>query len=407
MTARAVSGDPLDGQPESSAAGFSAATRGVRTGIDTDAAFGAVVPPIVLSSNFSFTAIDQPRRYDYTRGGNPTRDHLASVLASLEGGAGAVVTATGMAAVTVVLHALVDPGDLVVIPHDCYGGSWRLFDALAAKGHFRVEVLDFADEDAVRDALAGPTAPRLVWLETPSNPLLRITDLRAVADAAHSRGALVAADNTFLSPYFQRPIEHGVDLVVHSSTKYLNGHGDVVAGCVVAATEELTELLASWANNLGLTGSPFDSYLTLRGVRTLHARMRLHEENATAIAWACQGHPAVAAVHYPGLPEHPRHDLAARQQDGFGGMVSVELAGGAAAVRRFVDGLRCFTLAESLGGVESLVAYPVAMSHASMTPQARATAGITDGLIRLSVGIEGTEDLVGDIQGALDRAVTG
>ncbi len=383
---------------------FSAATRGVRTGIDTDSAFGAVVPPIVLSSNFSFTAIDQPRQYDYTRSGNPTRSHLAEALASLEGGAGAVITATGMAAVTVVLHTVLNPGDVLVVPHDCYGGSWRLFAALAEKGHFSVVTVDFADEVAVAAALGADPAPRLVWLETPSNPLLRITDLRAVADAGHAVGALVAVDNTFLSPYFQQPIAHGADLVVHSSTKYLNGHSDVVAGAVVASTPQAVEDLLYWANNLGLTGSPFDSYLTLRGVRTLHARMRLHEENAFAVAQAAADHPAVAAVYYPGLPHHPRHELAKRQQDGFGGMVSIELKGGAAAVARFADGLRCFTLAESLGGVESLMAYPVTMSHASMTPEARAEAGITEGLLRLSVGIEGRDDLVADIRAALDRA---
>ncbi len=383
---------------------FSAATRGVRTGIDTDTAFGAVVPPIVLSSNFSFTAIDQPRQYDYTRSGNPTRSYLAEALASLEGGAGAVITATGMAAVTVVLHTVLNPGDVLVVPHDCYGGSWRLFAALAEKGHFNVVTVDFADDAAVAAALGADPAPRLVWLETPSNPLLRITDLRAVADAAHAVGALVAVDNTFLSPYFQQPIAHGADLVVHSSTKYLNGHSDVVAGAVVAATPQAVEDLLYWANNLGLTGSPFDSYLTLRGVRTLHARMRLHEENAFAVAQAAADHPAVAAVYYPGLPAHPRHELAKRQQSGFGGMVSIELKGGAAAVARFADGLRCFTLAESLGGVESLMAYPVTMSHASMTPEARAEAGITEGLLRLSVGIEGSDDLVADIRAALDRA---
>lgn len=386
---------------------YSAATRGVRTGIDTDVAHGAVVPPIVLSSNFSFPAIDQPRQYDYTRSGNPTRTHLAEALASLEGGAGTAVTATGMAAVTLVAHMTLDPGDTVVIPHDCYGGSWRLFDALAGKGHFRVAVVDFTDLSAMSAALSAEPAPRLVWVETPSNPLLRITDLRAVADAAHARGALVAADNTFLSPYFQRPIEHGADFVVHSSTKYLNGHSDVVGGAVIAADADRVENLLAWANNLGVTGSPFDSYLTLRGVRTLHARMRLHEENAAAVAQAALGHPAVSAVHYPGLPGHPGHDIAARQQSGFGGMVSIELSGGAEAVARFADGLRCFTLAESLGGVESLMAYPVTMSHASMTPEAREAAGITPGLVRLSVGIEGRDDLVGDVVAALDRAAAG
>ncbi|HEY2345320.1 MAG TPA: cystathionine gamma-synthase [Xanthomonadaceae bacterium] len=380
-----------------------ASTIAVRSGIDSDTAFGAVTPPIVLSSNFSFEGFEKKRKYDYTRSGNPTRDLLGHALAELEGGAGGVVTATGMAACTLVLNALLAPGDRVVVPHDCYGGCWRLFDALARKNHFVVVTVDFTDPQALVEALRVP--PKLVWIETPSNPLLRITDIRAVAEAAHGVGALVLADNTFLSPALQRPLELGADLVLHSTTKYINGHSDVVGGAVVAKEAELAKTLAWWANALGLTGSPFDSFLTLRGLRTLDARLRVHQENAAAIAELLVGHPAVAAVHYPGLIAHPGHALATRQQYGYGAMLSVELCGGVAAVRAFLDGLRHFTLAESLGGVESLIAHPATMTHASMSAQARDVAGISDGLLRLSVGIEHIDDLAADLDAALDRAL--
>ena len=377
------------------------ATIAVRAGIDSDAAHGAVVPPIVLSTNFSFDGFGGKRKYDYTRSGNPTRDLLGDALAELEGGAGGVVVSTGMAAITLVLQ-LLQPGERLVVPHDCYGGSWRLFNALAKKGHFVLDTIDFTDPRALTAALAEK--PAIVWIETPSNPLLRITDIRFVCEAAHKVGALVVADNTFLSPALQTPIALGADIVVHSTTKYINGHSDVVGGAVVSATEELHTQLTWWANALGLTGSPFDSFLTLRGLRTLEARLRIHQENATELANLLAAHPAVSAVHFPGLTSHPGHVLAARQQRGFGAMISFEIHGGEPAVRAFLDGLEHFTLAESLGGVESLIAHPASMTHAAMTPEARAVAGISDGLLRLSVGIEAAQDLAADISAALDRA---
>ncbi len=379
------------------------ATLAVRSGIDADTAFGAVTPPLVLSSNFSFEGFGRKRQYDYTRSGNPTRDLLAQALAELEGGAGGVVTATGLAACTLALHAVLQPGDRLVVPHDAYGGCWRLFDALGRKHHFDLITVDFTDPAALDHALRA--APKLVWVETPSNPLLRITDIRAVANAAHAVGALVLADNTFLSPALQRPLDLGADLVLHSTTKYINGHSDVVGGALIAADAGLAETLAWWANALGLTGSPFDSFLTLRGLRTLDARLRVHQDNAAAIAEQLVAHPAVAAVHYPGLLGHPGHALATRQQYGYGAMISVDLGGGQAAVRAFLDGLRHFTLAESLGGVESLIAHPASMTHAAMSAQARARAGIGDGLLRLSVGIEQLDDLVADLDAALQRAL--
>ncbi len=377
-----------------------ASTAAVRAGIDSDTAFGAVTPPIVLSSNFSFIDIDQKRGYDYSRSGNPTRDLLGEALAELEGGAGGVITATGMAAITVVLNALLAPGDVLVVPHDCYGGSWRLFNALANKGAFTLVTIDFSDAEARKAALARQ--PKLVWIETPSNPLLRITDLASVIAEAKAAGALSVVDNTFLSPLWQRPLAFGADAVIHSTTKYINGHSDVVGGAVVAANAELHQQFAYWANALGLTGAPFDSFLTLRGLRTLPARLRVHAENTTAIVDLLRQHPAVRALHWPGLASHPGHALAAQQQQGFGAMLAFELAD-VAAVRAFVDGLEQFTLAESLGGVESLIAYPATMSHAAMSPEARAAAGISDGLLRLSIGIEHVDDLVADIRAGLER----
>jgi cystathionine gamma-synthase len=378
------------------------ATRAVRAGIDCDPTHGAVAPPLFLSANFSFDGLGGKRRYDYTRSGNPTRDQLAEALASLEGGTGGIVTATGLGAITVVLHALLGPVDRLLVPHDCYGGSWRLFNALAAKGAFELETCDQTDPAALAEALER--RPALVWIETPSNPLLRITDLKATIDAAHAAGALVVADNTFLSPVLQRPIEHGADIVVHSTTKYINGHSDVVGGAAIARDPAILEQLGWWANALGLTGSPFDSYLTLRGLRTLEARLRIQQENCAALAQLLTGHRQVAKIHYPGLARHPGHAVAARQQDGFGAMLSFELHGGEEAVRAFVDGLSCFTLAESLGGVESLAAHPATMTHAAMSEEARQLAGIGPGLIRLSVGIEHVDDLAADIEAALDRA---
>lgn len=382
-----------------------AATHAVRAGIDRDPAFGAVTPPLVLSSNFSFAGFNQKRAYDYTRSGNPTRDLLAEALAQLEGGAGGVITATGMGAITLVLNALLQPGDVVVVPHDCYGGSWRLFNALAKKGAFELITCNLTDPQALAAALARK--PKLVWIETPSNPLLRITDLRTVIDGAHAVGALAIADNTFLSPALQRPIaDFGADVVVHSTTKYINGHSDVVGGAAVAKDAEVHAQLAWWANCLGLTASPFDSFLTLRGLRTLDARLRVHQENTQALVALLEGHVAVRALHYPGLVSHPGHALAASQQYGFGAMVGVELGGGEAAVRAFLEGLHWFTLAESLGGVESLVAHPATMTHAAMTAEARAAAGIGDGLLRFSVGIEHVDDLLEDLRAALTRAQT-
>jgi cystathionine gamma-synthase len=377
-----------------------ATTRAVRAGLETDDATGAVVPPIHLSATYAFRGYGEKRAYDYSRSGNPTRDLLGAALADLEGGAGAVITASGMAAVSLSLQ-LLPARARVVAPHDCYGGTYRLFDALHRRGDLQIEFVNFADDAALRAALSQPAA--LLWVETPSNPLLRVTDIAAVSKLAKAAGALVAVDNTFLSPSWQQPLSLGADLVVHSTTKYINGHSDVVGGAVIAGRRELHEQLCWWANCLGLTGSAFDSYLTLRGLRTLDARLAVHGRNALELAtWLVQ-QPAVAKVFYPGLPTHPGHGIALRQQSGFGAVVSFELAGGIPAVKAFVAGLKYFSLAESLGGVESLIAHPASMTHAAMHESARRAAGLTDGLLRLSVGIEALEDLRADLAAALAR----
>ncbi|MEW9624988.1 cystathionine gamma-synthase [Rhodanobacter geophilus] len=376
-------------------------TRAVRAGIESDTQHGAVVPPLHLSTNYSFEGFGKKRPYDYSRSGNPTRDLLANALAELEQGAGAVVTASGMAAVALALE-LVPAGATVLAAHDCYGGTWRLLDAWAKKGRFAVQFADLTDPAALAAGLAA--RPALVWVETPSNPLLRITDIRHVAQAAHAVGALVVVDNTFLSPALQQPLALGADVVVHSTTKYINGHSDVVGGAVVARTPELAEQLKWWGNCNGLTGAPFDSYLTLRGLRTLGVRLRQHQENAERIAAHLDGHAVVRKVYYPGLASSPYHALAARQQQGFGAMLSFELEGGEAQIAAFVDGLEYFSLAESLGGVESLVAHPATMTHAAMAPEARRKAGIADTLLRVSVGIEDGDDLLRDLDAGLARA---
>ena len=376
-------------------------TRAVRTAIESDTQHGAVVPPLHLSSNYAFAGFGEKRQYDYTRSGNPTRDALGEALTTLEGGAGAVVTASGMGALNVMVQ-LLDPGDLLVVPHDCYGGTYRLYEALGRKGHFEVLFIDQTDEQALAEACAR--RPKLILTETPSNPLLRIVDIARVAALARDCGALYAVDNTFLSPALQQPIALGADIVIHSTTKYINGHSDVVGGALVAATAELAEELTWWANCIGATGAPFDSFLTLRGLRTLQVRMRQHEETASLLARVLDEQQGVRQVYYPGLETHPGHDIARRQQSGFGGMISFEINGGEEAVRAFIEHLQYFSLAESLGGVESLVCHPPSMTHAPVSEEALGEAGISQSLVRLSVGLEAVEDLVDDVLKALDAA---
>ncbi len=374
------------------------ATKVINIGIDSDPAHGAVMPPIYLSTNYSFEGFGKKRTYDYARSGNPTREVIAEVIAELEGGAGSVMTASGLAALDLLWQDL--PGDRrVIAPHDCYGGTQRLLNARARQGLISLVYVDQNDDVAIAVALSQPTA--LLLLETPSNPLMRLVDLEKLIAAGHAAGAKVAVDNTFLSPALQNPIKFGADFVVHSTTKYINGHSDVIGGALVCTTPEDVTTYRWWANALGSTAPAFDSYMTLRGIRTLFVRIRQQQQTAETIAGWLEQHPAVAAVHYPGLPSHPQHALAQKQQLGPGAMMSFELKGGLDAVKTVLDAVDLFSLAESLGGIESLIVHPATMTHAAMSPEAQATAGITAGLLRLSIGLEDAGDLVA----ALDRAL--
>ncbi|MBA5236660.1 cystathionine gamma-synthase [Pectobacterium aroidearum] len=378
------------------------ATIAVRSGLNDDEQYGCVVPPIHLSSTYNFTGFNQPRAHDYSRRGNPTRDVVQRALAELEGGAGAVMTSSGMSAIMLVCTVFLRPGDLLVAPHDCYGGSYRLFDSLNKRGAFRVKFVDQSDAAALNAALAEK--PKLVLVESPSNPLLRVVDIAAICQAAREAGAVSVVDNTFLSPALQKPLELGADLVVHSCTKYLNGHSDVVAGAVIAKDADTITELAWWANNIGVTGAAFDSYLLLRGLRTLAPRMAAAQRNAQQIVEFLQTQPLVKALYHPSLPNNPGHDIARRQQSGFGAMLSFELDGDEDTLRRFLASLELFTLAESLGGVESLISHAATMTHAGMAPEARAAAGISETLLRISTGIEDGDDLVADLDRAFQAA---
>lgn len=380
------------------------ATIAVRSGLNNDEQFGCVVPPIHLSSTYNFTGFNEPRIHDYSRRGNPTRDVVQRALAELEGGVGSVMTNTGMSAIHLVTTAFLKPGDLLVAPYDCYGGSHRLFDSLAKRGCYRVLFVDQGDDVALNAALAEK--PKLVLVESPSNPLLRVVDIAKICAAARCVGAISVVDNTFLSPALQNPLALGADLVLHSCTKYLNGHSDVVAGVVIAKTVEMVTELAWWANNIGVTGSAFDSYLLLRGLRTLLPRMQAAQRNAEAIVDYLRTQPLVKKLYHPSLPEHPGHEIAVRQQKGFGAMLSFELAGDERTLRCFLEGLSLFTLAESLGGVESLISHAATMTHAGMAPEARAAAGISEMLLRISAGIEDGDDLITDLENGF-RAASG
>ncbi|PHM39532.1 cystathionine gamma-synthase [Xenorhabdus mauleonii] len=380
------------------------ATVAVHSGLNIDEQYGCVVPPVYLSSTYNFTDFNTPRAHDYSRRGNPGRDVVQQVLSELEGGSGAVMTSSGMSAIHLLCTVFLKPGDLLVAPHDCYGGSYRLFDSLSKRGAYNVIFIDQADENALKLALAQK--PKLVLIETPSNPLLRIVDIQHICDLAHDVGALAVVDNTFLSPVLQKPLELGADIVVHSCTKYLNGHSDLIAGAIVAKDPAMAADLAWWANNIGVTGAAFDSYLLLRGIRTLSARVLLQQSNAAAIVEYLQQQPQVKKLYYPALENHPGHKIAVKQQKGFGAMLSFELDGDEQTIRRFLSALKLFTLAESLGGVESLISHTATMTHAGMSAEARAQAGITDLLLRVSVGIEDSQDLIADLDNAFQAAVT-
>ncbi|HCE1840086.1 O-succinylhomoserine (thiol)-lyase [Vibrio parahaemolyticus] len=378
------------------------ATIAVRTGIESDSQYHAVVPPIYLSTNYGFPAFGEVPKYDYTRSGNPNRGLLESALSELESGKGAVVTNCGTSALNLWVSSFLGPDDLIVAPHDCYGGTYRLFNTRANKGDFKVQFVDQSDEQALEAALAKK--PKLILLETPSNPLVRVVDIAAVCEKAKQVGALVAVDNTFLTPVYQKPLDLGADFVIHSTTKYINGHSDVIGGVVITKTEAHAEELAWWGNCIGATGTPFDSYMTLRGIRTLGARMRVHEESSQHVLNYLQQQALVAKIYHPSLPDHPGHEIAKKQQSGFGSMLSFEFAGSFEQLKVFVKELELFSLAESLGGVESLICHPASMTHRAMGEEALAEAGVSHQLLRLSVGLEDAQDLIADLDQAFVKA---
>ncbi len=373
-------------------------TRSVHTGVAKDSSFNSVITPIYPTSTFYFDALGKNKGYDYTRSGNPTRAALEENIASLEGGIGCSVTATGMAAITGTLF-LLQPGDHVVTGDDIYGGSYRLFAQVFAKIGVEFSFVNMRDLNAVKKAIRKQT--KMIWIETPSNPLLNIIDLKSNIEIAQEKKCLSVVDNTFLSPYFQRPFEFGADLVIHSTTKYINGHSDVVGGAIVYRDQALRDRIRFLVNALGLSQAPFDAWLVLRGVKTLAQRMEAHQENAMAVAKFLESHPRVKKVYYPGLKSHPQQSLIKKQMKGFGGMLAFELDTSKVELNKFFKSLKFFSLAESLGGVESLIEHPWSMSHASMGEKALLASGMTKETIRVSLGIEGSEDLIQDLENAL------
>ena len=379
--------------------GFS--TRAIHAGQKPDPTTGAVVVPIYQTSTFAQDAIGKHRGYEYARTGNPTRAALEQCIAALEGGRHGLAFASGMAAESTVMQ-LLKPGDHTIAMDDLYGGTYRIFRRVLEPMGLSFSFVDGSDPKAVEAAMTERT--RLVWIESPTNPLLKLVDIAAVSKLAHANQALVVVDNTFMSPYFQRPLSLGADIVTHSATKYLGGHSDVIGGAVVVDREDLYERLAFLQNAVGGVPGPMDAWLVLRGLKTLAVRMREHDRNARLVAAFLNEHPKVARVYYPGLPGNPQRELAQRQMSGFGGMISFEVKGGLEPARRVVERTRLFTLAESLGGVESLIELPAAMTHASIPAETRRVHGVADGLVRISVGIEDVADLISDLDRALSEA---
>jgi cystathionine gamma-synthase len=375
-------------------------TRAIHVGQEFDPTTGSVIPPIYQTSTFVQDGIGGFRNgYEYARGGNPTRTSLETLIANLEGGAHGFSFASGLAGEDTLLRAILRPGDHVVMGNDVYGGTHRLVNRVFVPWGVHLDSVEMTDLDAVRAAMMPAT--KVLWLETPSNPLMKISDIAALVEIGHAAGVLVVVDNTFASPYLQNPLAFGADVVTHSTTKYLGGHSDVLGGAVVINDDELAEKVRFLQFAVGPVSGPMDAWLTVRGIKTLAVRVERHSSNAQAIAEALVGHAAVGRVYYPGLPDHPGHELAARQMRGFGGMISLALTGGAAVARRFAESTELFQLAESLGGVESLIGYPSEMTHASVKGT---SLEVADNIVRLSVGIEGVDDLVGDVLAALDRA---
>lgn len=378
---------------------LSQGTIAVRGGINTDNQYGSVVPVITPSTCYRYQEFAIPREFDYARKANPSRRFVEETVAKLEGGADAILTNCGMSAIHLVSVALLTPDDLVVAPHDCYGGSYRLFNSLSQRGYFKAKFVDQSDPVALKEALS--LRPKLVLIETPSNPLLRVVDIQEISQQAHEVGALVLVDNTFMTPILQKPIDLGADIVTHSCTKFLNGHSDLLAGILVFKEQKLATDVLWWANNIGTLTSSFDSYLLLRGLRTLAARVTLQQANAQKVVEFLVNHPKIAHVYHPSLSSNLGHEIAKKQQKGFGSLLSFELAGEPEIMPKFLKALNIITLAQSLGGVESLICHPATMTHSGISAQARKTAGISDQLLRISVGLEDIDDLLGDLEQAL------
>lgn len=378
---------------------LSQGTIAVRGGINTDNQYGSVVPVITPSTCYRYQEFAIPREFDYARKANPSRRFVEETVAKLEGGADAILTNCGMSAIHLVSVALLTPDDLVVAPHDCYGGSYRLFNSLSQRGYFKAKFVDQSDPVALKEALS--LRPKLVLIETPSNPLLRVVDIQEISQQAHEVGALVLVDNTFMTPILQKPIDLGADIVTHSCTKFLNGHSDLLAGILVFKDQQLATDVLWWANNIGTLTSSFDSYLLLRGLRTLAARVTLQQANAQKVVEFLVNHPKIAHVYHPSLSSNLGHEIAKKQQKGFGSLLSFELAGEPEIMPKFLKALNIITLAQSLGGVESLICHPATMTHSGISAQARKTAGISDQLLRISVGLEDIDDLLGDLEQAL------
>lgn len=377
---------------------FGFETRAIHAGQSPDPSTGAIMTPVYLSSTYVQTSPGHHLGYEYSRTSNPTRKAYEDCIANLEGGRFGFATASGCAATLVALH-LLKAGDHVVASDDLYGGTFRLFDKVLKNQGIEFTFVDLSDPNLLQSAIKKNT--KMIWIETPTNPMLKLIDIKTVTEQVKDQSILVAVDNTFMSPYFQRPLELGADLVVHSTTKYINGHSDVVGGVIVVDREDLAEKLAFLSNSMGPVASPFDSFMSLRSLKTLPLRMKAHQENAMKVAGFLEAHKKVRKVIYPGLKSHPQHELAKKQMSGFGGMITFYLEGGLSQARTFLENVKVFSLAESLGGVESLVEHPAIMTHASVPPEIRKTLGIDDTLVRLSVGVETIDDLLKDLDSAL------
>jgi cystathionine gamma-lyase len=376
-------------------------TLAIHAGQEPDPTTGAIMTPVYLTSTYVQAGPGEHKGYEYSRTKNPTRTALESCLAALEGAKFGLAFASGLAATDALMH-LLDAGDHVVCSDDVYGGTFRIFDKVFKRLGLTFSFVDLSKPGTLEAAITPKT--RMIWLETPTNPTLKLVDLARVAEIARARKITTVCDNTFLSPYFQRPLEFGIDVVVHSTTKYINGHSDTVGGFIATSDAELAPRIAFLQNAVGGVPSAMDSFLVLRGVKTLHVRMARHEQNAMKVAEFLQGHPKAGHVVYPGLPSHPQHGLAKKQMKGFGGMLTFEIKGGLPAARKFLKAVKVFACAESLGGVESLIEHPAIMTHASVPPETRAALGISDGFIRLSVGIEDVQDLIDDLTQAFAEA---